>query len=91
MSRRPHAILPQSGAILLEFITNGLLALKVSPYDQQVVQGAALGVAILLDRARATSAGAAAGTSVESAGPSAASASVRSDDRTVIDISNTSM
>ncbi|MFF7542629.1 ABC transporter permease [Streptomyces canus] len=42
-----------AGAILLEFITNGLLALKVSPYDQQVVQGAVLGVAILLDRARA--------------------------------------
>ena len=30
-----------------------LLALKVSPYDQQVVQGAVLGVAILLDRVRA--------------------------------------
>jgi ribose transport system permease protein len=42
-----------AGAILLEFITNGLLALKVSPYDQQVVQGAVLGVAILLDRLRA--------------------------------------
>jgi ribose transport system permease protein len=42
-----------AGAILLEFITNGLLALKVSPYDQQVVQGAVPGVAILLDRARA--------------------------------------
>jgi ribose transport system permease protein len=42
-----------AGAILLELITNGLLALKVSPYDQQVVQGAVLGVAILLDRARA--------------------------------------
>jgi ribose transport system permease protein len=42
-----------AGAILLEFITNGLLALKVSPYDQQVVQGAVLGVAILLDRVRA--------------------------------------
>ncbi|MEY9873130.1 ribose transport system permease protein [Streptacidiphilus sp. MAP12-33] len=42
-----------AGAILLELITNGLLALKVSPYDQQVVQGAVLGVAILLDRVRA--------------------------------------
>ncbi|WP_052434602.1 ABC transporter permease [Streptacidiphilus melanogenes] len=42
-----------AGAILLELITNGLLALKVSPYDQQVVQGGVLGVAILLDRARA--------------------------------------
>lgn len=42
-----------AGAILLEFITNGLLALKVSPYDQQVMQGAVLGVAILLGRARA--------------------------------------
>jgi ribose transport system permease protein len=42
-----------AGAILLEFIANGLLALHVSPYYQQVVQGAVLGVAILLDRARA--------------------------------------
>jgi ribose transport system permease protein len=42
-----------AGAILLEFIANGLLALKISPYYQQVVQGAVLGVAILLDRARA--------------------------------------
>jgi len=42
-----------AGAILLEFITNGLLALKVSPYDQQIVQGAVLGVAILADRLRA--------------------------------------
>lgn len=42
-----------AGAILLEFISNGLLALKVSPYDQQMVQGGVLGVAILLDRWRA--------------------------------------
>jgi ribose transport system permease protein len=42
-----------AGAILLEFITNGLLALKVSPYDQQIVQGTVLGVAILADRWRA--------------------------------------
>jgi ribose transport system permease protein len=42
-----------AGAILLEFITNGLLALKVSPYKQQIVQGAVLGVAILADRWRA--------------------------------------
>jgi ribose transport system permease protein len=42
-----------AGAILLEFIANGLLALHVSPYFQQVVQGAVLGVAILLDRVRA--------------------------------------
>lgn len=42
-----------AGAILLEFIANGLLALHVSPYYQQVVQGAVLGVAILLDRVRA--------------------------------------
>ena len=42
-----------AGAILLEFISNGLLALKVSPYDQQMVQGGVLGVAILLDRVRA--------------------------------------
>lgn len=43
-----------AGAILLEIIANGLLALHVSPYYQQVVQGAVLGVAILLDRLRAT-------------------------------------
>src|ERR1022692_2552002 len=42
-----------AGAILLEFIANGLLALHVSPYYQQVVQGSVLGVAILLDRVRA--------------------------------------
>jgi ribose transport system permease protein len=42
-----------AGAILLEFITNGLLALRVSPYDQQIVQGAVLGIAILADRFRA--------------------------------------
>jgi ribose transport system permease protein len=43
-----------AGAILLEFIANGLLALHVSPYYQQVVQGIVLGVAILLDRVRAS-------------------------------------
>ena len=43
-----------AGAILLEFIANGLLALHVSPYYQQVVQGSVLGVAILLDRVRAS-------------------------------------
>jgi ribose transport system permease protein len=42
-----------AGAILLELIANGLLALHVSPYYQQVVQGAVLGIAILLDRVRA--------------------------------------
>ncbi len=42
-----------AGAILLEFITNGLLAMKVSPYDQEIVQGAVLGIAILADRLRA--------------------------------------
>lgn len=42
-----------AGAILLEFISNGLLALHISPYYQQVVQGSVLGVAILLDRVRA--------------------------------------
>jgi ribose transport system permease protein len=42
-----------AGAILLEFINNGLLALKVSPYDQQIVLGAVLGLAILADRLRA--------------------------------------
>jgi ribose transport system permease protein len=43
-----------AGAILLELIANGLLALHVSPYYQQVVQGGVLGVAILLDRVRAS-------------------------------------
>jgi ribose transport system permease protein len=43
-----------AGAILLEFIANGLLALHVSPYYQQVVQGVVLGIAILLDRLRAS-------------------------------------
>jgi ribose transport system permease protein len=43
-----------AGAILLEFIANGLLALHVSPYYQQVVQGLVLGIAILLDRLRAS-------------------------------------
>ncbi|HXT90888.1 MAG TPA: ABC transporter permease [Trebonia sp.] len=43
-----------AGAILLELIANGLLALHVSPYYQQVVQGAVLGIAILLDRVRAS-------------------------------------
>ena len=43
-----------AGAILLEFIANGLLALHVSPYYQQVVQGIVLGIAILLDRVRAS-------------------------------------
>ncbi|HET7013344.1 MAG TPA: ABC transporter permease [Streptosporangiaceae bacterium] len=42
-----------AGAILLEIIANGLLALHISPYYQQVVQGSVLGVAILLDRVRA--------------------------------------
>jgi len=42
-----------AGAILLEFITNGLLAMRVSPYFTQVVQGAVLGIAILADRLRA--------------------------------------
>jgi ribose transport system permease protein len=41
-------------AILLEFIANGLLALHVSPYYQQVVQCGVLGVAILLDCVRAS-------------------------------------
>jgi len=42
-----------AGAILLELISNGLLALRVSPYDQQIVQGGVLGIAILADRLRA--------------------------------------
>ena len=42
-----------SGAILLEFIDNGLLALHVNSYYQTVVQGVVLGIAILLDRVRA--------------------------------------
>jgi ribose transport system permease protein len=43
-----------AGAIRLEIIANGLLALPVSPYCQQVVPGSVLGVAILLDRLRAS-------------------------------------
>jgi len=42
-----------AGAILLEIIHNGLLAIHVNQYDIQMVQGAVLGVAILLDRVRA--------------------------------------
>jgi ribose transport system permease protein len=42
-----------AGAILLEIISNGLLATHVNQYDLQMVQGAVLGVAILLDRVRA--------------------------------------
>lgn len=42
-----------AGAILLEIIRNGLLAVNVNQYDIQMVQGAVLGAAILLDRVRA--------------------------------------
>jgi ribose transport system permease protein len=42
-----------AGAILLEFIANGLLALHVNTYYQTVAQGVVLGIAILLDRLRA--------------------------------------
>lgn len=42
-----------AGAILLEIIHNGLLSMHVNQYDIQMVQGAVLGVAILLDRLRA--------------------------------------
>jgi ribose transport system permease protein len=42
-----------AGAILLEIIRNGLLAVNVNQYDIQMVQGAVLGAAILLDRLRA--------------------------------------
>ncbi|HEU5333114.1 MAG TPA: ABC transporter permease [Actinocrinis sp.] len=42
-----------AGAILLEIIHNGLLSMHVNQYDIQMVQGAVLGVAILLDRVRA--------------------------------------
>ena len=42
-----------AGAILLEFISNGLLALNVNEYYQTVAQGVVLGVAILADRIRA--------------------------------------
>jgi len=42
-----------AGAILLEFIANGLPALHVNIYYQTVAQGGVLGVAILLDRLRA--------------------------------------
>ena len=42
-----------AGAIPLKIIANGFLALHVSPYCQQVIQGVVLGFAILLDRVRA--------------------------------------
>ncbi|HEY3749067.1 MAG TPA: ABC transporter permease [Pseudonocardiaceae bacterium] len=42
-----------AGAILLELIANGLLALHVNTYYQTVAQGVVLGIAILLDRLRA--------------------------------------
>jgi ribose transport system permease protein len=42
-----------AGAILLEFISNGLLALNVNEYYQTVAQGVVLGVAVLADRIRA--------------------------------------
>ena len=42
-----------AGAILLELISNGLLALNVNEYYQTVAQGVVLGVAILADRIRA--------------------------------------
>jgi ribose transport system permease protein len=42
-----------AGAILLELISNGLLALNVNEYYQTVAQGVVLGVAILADRVRA--------------------------------------
>ena len=42
-----------AGAILLEFISNGLLAMNVNEYYQTVAQGVVLGVAILADRIRA--------------------------------------
>ena len=42
-----------AGAILLEIISNGLLALHVNQFDLQMVQGGVLGVAILLDSWRA--------------------------------------
>jgi len=42
-----------AGAILLELINNGLLALNVNEYYQTVAQGVVLGVAVLADRIRA--------------------------------------
>jgi ribose transport system permease protein len=42
-----------AGAILLELINNGLLAMNVNAYYQTVVQGVVLGIAILADRIRA--------------------------------------
>jgi ribose transport system permease protein len=42
-----------AGAILLEFIANGLIALRVSSYWTNVIEGGVLGVAIILDRLRA--------------------------------------
>jgi ribose transport system permease protein len=42
-----------AGAVLLVLISNGLIVLNVSPYYQQIVLGAVLGVAITVDRVRA--------------------------------------
>lgn len=78
-----------AGAILLEFITDGLLALKVSPYDQQVVQGAVLGGAILLDRVRARYFGRSRSRRpAPRRGSAHRSVSASSESRTLIDISN---
>ena len=42
-----------SGAILLVIINDGLIVLNVSPYYQQIVLGAVLAIAIIVDRVRA--------------------------------------
>jgi ribose transport system permease protein len=42
-----------AGAVLLVLISDGLIVLNVSPYYQQIVLGAVLGIAIVADRLRA--------------------------------------
>jgi ribose transport system permease protein len=42
-----------AGAVLLVLISDGLIVLNVSPYYQQIVLGAVLGIAIIADRLRA--------------------------------------
>ena len=42
-----------AGGVLLVLINNGLIVLNVSPYYQQIVLGAVLGIAITVDRVRA--------------------------------------
>jgi ribose transport system permease protein len=42
-----------AGALLLEFITNGLASVNFNVYSRQVVVGLVLGLAVLADRLRA--------------------------------------